>query len=272
MAKAQKNWSGERLETFIENRDTIDHLHRYAVAADYAAGKTVLDIASGEGYGSHLMANVAAKVFGVDIDAETVARAKSKYKKPNLEYRQGSADAIPLADASVDVVVSFETIEHHDRHDEMMAEIKRVLKPGGLTIISTPDKLYYTDKRNFANKFHVKELYKEEFAALIGRYFGNLQLLNQTYVNGNSILRREESAEKMNLYTGDYSGIRASEADPLYLVAIASDFDFQRQDMSIFDGAAIVAAEARNLYTQSHSYRLGQFLLSPVRWAKRLLK
>jgi ubiquinone/menaquinone biosynthesis C-methylase UbiE len=272
MATTQKNWSGERLETFIENRDTIDHLHRYAVAADYIAGKIVLDIASGEGYGSNLMSNVAAKVYGVDIDAEVVANAKAKYKKSNLEYNQGSADAIPLPDASIDVVVSFETIEHHDRHDEMMAEIKRVLKPGGLTIISTPDKLYYTDKRNFSNKFHVKELYKEEFHTLISRYFKNVQLLNQTYVNGNSILRRDESAEKMRLYRGDYSGITPYEADPLYLIAIASDNDFARQKMSVFDGAAIVASEARNLYTQSHSYKIGQFILSPLRWAKRILK
>ena len=272
MAKAQKNWSGERLETFIENRDTIDHLHRYAVAADYAAGKVVLDIASGEGYGSHLMSNVAAKVIGVDIDPGAVEKASRKYKKPNLEYRQGSADAIPLQDASVDLVVSFETIEHHDRHDEMMAEIKRVLKPGGLTIISTPDKLYYTDKRNFSNKFHVKELYKDEFQGLVSKYFSNIQLLNQTYVNGNSILRRDDSQEKMALYKGDYSGIGPYDADPLYLIAIASDAEFTPQTLSVFDGASIVTAEARAHYTQSNSYRLGHLLLSPVRWAKRILE
>jgi len=62
-----------------------------------------------------------------------------------------------------DLVVSFETIEHHDEHEQMLAEVKRVLKPDGMAIISSPDKAIYTDKPEYHNSFHVKELYREEF-------------------------------------------------------------------------------------------------------------
>jgi 2-polyprenyl-3-methyl-5-hydroxy-6-metoxy-1,4-benzoquinol methylase len=63
-------------------------------------------------------------------------------------------------------VVSFETLEHHDKHDEMFLEIKRILRPGGLLLMSTPEKLFYTDLPNVQNEFHVKELYLEEFRDL----------------------------------------------------------------------------------------------------------
>lgn len=89
--------------------------------------------------------------------------AKEKYKAHNLEYKVGQADKIPYKSNFFDVVVSFETLEHHDKHIEMMEEIKIVLKQGGICIISTPDKLVYSDKKNYQNPFHVKELYKEDF-------------------------------------------------------------------------------------------------------------
>lgn len=176
----KNTWTGERLETFIKSRDAIEHLHRYSLALEYIKGKVVVDIASGEGYGSNLMSKVANHVYGVDIDNAAIENAKNKYIKNNLEFLNGSADNIPIASNSVDVVVSFETIEHHDKHDEMMLEIKRILKEDGLLIMSSPDKKFYSDTRNYKNEFHVKELYKDEFNNLIAKYFNNHQLLNQT--------------------------------------------------------------------------------------------
>jgi ubiquinone/menaquinone biosynthesis C-methylase UbiE len=145
--KDTRKWSGERLETFIHNENAIEHLHRYALASTYVKDKIVLDIASGEGYGSNLLSVHAAKVTGVDIDAASVKRAMDVYKKNNLQFKEGSADAIPLADSSVDVIVSFETLEHHDKHEEMFSEIRRVLKQDGLLIMSTPEKRFYNDEK-----------------------------------------------------------------------------------------------------------------------------
>lgn len=261
-----KNWTGERLETFIQNRDTIDHLHRYAIATHYTKGKTVLDIASGEGYGTNLLAGNAAFAYGVDIDPRTIANAVRKYQKDNLKFSVGSADRMPLEDRSVDVIVSFETLEHHDKHEEMMREIKRVLKPGGLMLLSTPNKLYYSDKRNFDNKFHVKELYKQEFIDLVSAHFKMMQLLDQTYINGISLIKETEA---VTVYSGNFSKVTYPEIDPLYLVALASDANFERQRQSIFDGSAIMEEATMKKYTQSHSYRIGRFILSPLRLFKK---
>src|SRR5258706_15489259 len=114
----RKKYTGERLETHEQGEGMIEHLHRYAIAMEKCRGKSVLDIASGEGYGSSLLATTALKVTGVDIDAETVRAANEKYtiKNNKLEFLQGSADHIPFATGIFDIVVSFETIEHHDKH------------------------------------------------------------------------------------------------------------------------------------------------------------
>ena len=113
--------TGERLVTSEYGVNMMEHLHRYAIALDLCDDKVVLDIASGEGYGSLILAGRARKVYGVDISNEAVEHASKKYQKPNLKFLQGRADAIPLADNQIELAVSFETIEHHDLHDEMMS-------------------------------------------------------------------------------------------------------------------------------------------------------
>lgn len=217
------NWTGERLQTFIYNRDAIEHLHRYAITTPYIVTKNVLDVACGEGYGSNLISKYANQVYGVDIDSTTIDLAKKKYKKDNLSFKSGSTDAIPLGDNSIDVVISFETIEHHNKHEKMFDEIKRVLKKDGILIISTPDKKFYSDVRNFTNKFHIKELYKSEFLNLISKNFSQYLLLNQEYIGSTSVINLNE---KSMIYGGNYNNIDILKVDPLYLVAICSDYKF----------------------------------------------
>ncbi|HKM55661.1 MAG TPA: class I SAM-dependent methyltransferase, partial [Isosphaeraceae bacterium] len=135
---AEMPFTGERLVTAINGDIMMEHLHRYGLAVDLCDGKVVLDIASGEGYGSALLAGRALRVYGVDISSEAIEHASKKYQAPNLKFLQGRADAIPLADSQVELAVSFETLEHHDLHDEMMRELRRVLQADGLLIISTP--------------------------------------------------------------------------------------------------------------------------------------
>jgi ubiquinone/menaquinone biosynthesis C-methylase UbiE len=271
-----KKYTGERLETYIYSKSTIDHLHRYAIASKFIKDKIVLDIASGEGYGSNLMSKDAAFVYGVDIDKTTVENAKLKYKKENLQFLVGNTSAIPLENNSVDIVISFETVEHHNEHDEMMLEIKRVLKPSGMLIISTPDKLTYSDKRNYKNEFHVKELYKQEFKNLIANYFENYQLLNQSYINGNSLVLDEKNESEAVIFTGEYSLLKEINVDSLYLVIIASDVIFNRINMSIFDGGQVlnlyvVNTMTKNIY-DSNSYRVGHFILLPFKILKRFIR
>jgi ubiquinone/menaquinone biosynthesis C-methylase UbiE len=271
-----KKYTGERLETYIYSKSAIDHLHRYAIASKFVKDKIVLDIASGEGYGSNLISKDAAFVYGVDIDKTTVANAQLKYKKENLKFLVGNTSSISLENNSVDIVISFETIEHHNEHDEMMFEIKRVLKPSGMLIISTPDKLTYSDKRNYNNEFHVKELYKQEFKNLIASHFENYQLLNQSYINGNSLVLDEINEREAVFFTGNYSLLKEINVDSLYLIILASDALFDKQNMSVFDGAQILKLNnvdmiSKKIYN-SNSYKTGHFILLPFKILKKFYK
>src|SRR6266550_4644575 len=160
-------FTGERFTP--ESRGTIwyEHWHRYCAAAGLTNGRRVLDAACGEGYGSALLARHAAAVIGVDIGADAVAHAKSRYRQPNLTYIQASVTALPLAPASVDLIVSFETIEHLAEQREMLAEFRRVLAPSGILVISSPNRPVYNEAAAVANEFHVHELDRAELKALL---------------------------------------------------------------------------------------------------------
>ena len=180
-------WTGERYIPEIKGDIALEHLHRYAMACQFAKGKNVLDIASGEGYGSAMLAKVANHVIGVDISEEAISFATGKYSSDNLEFKIGSCAEIPLMDGSLDLIVSFETIEHHDQHEVMFKEFKRVLHPDGMLIISSPDKYTYSEMPDHSNPFHVKELYRNEFESLVSKYFENTQIYGQRVRYGSGI-------------------------------------------------------------------------------------
>lgn len=147
-----------------------EHVHRYAFARGFAAGRSVLDVACGAGYGSAMLAESAKTVLGVDIDAEAVAHARERYgAKPNLSFLTGSASALPLAAGGVDMVVSFETLEHLPRAEQprMLAEFARVLTPHGLLVLSVPNPREYSDARGYRNPFHLHEPDRTEMERLL---------------------------------------------------------------------------------------------------------
>src|SRR5260221_243529 len=159
-------FTGERFTDGHDIETEIEHYHRYFFARSYCRGKDVLDIASGEGYGSAILAQVASSVIGVDICGEAVSHAQTNHSYTNLGYLTGDVRNIPLGENSVDVVVSFETLEHFYEHDLFMQEVKRVLRPGGYLIISTPNSDIYSGIGVPANPYHVNELTKTEFTFL----------------------------------------------------------------------------------------------------------
>lgn len=229
--------TGERFLPEMQGTIALEHLHRYAMAKDFAAGKVVLDIACGEGYGSAVLAGAAACVYGVDISPDAIAHAKAKYQRPNVEFLTGRCADIPLADGAVDLVVSFETIEHHTEHKEMFAEIKRVLRPGGLMIMSSPDKLEYTERANHANAYHVKELYAEEFQQLVERYFTHVAILGQRVLYASAILPSGRPGESIHYHREPGAGIQSAHGlvRPCYQVAVASDAAMPSLAGSLFE-------------------------------------
>ncbi len=218
-------FTGERYIPGLRGIIELEHLHRYLQAQEIAIHKIVLDIACGEGYGSAMLANKAEKVIGIDISLEAVQHARRKYLKENLEFMVGSCSEIPLPDSSVDLVVSFETIEHHSQHDEMMLEIKRVLRPEGVIIISSPDKYNYSIEPRFKNDYHEKELYQHEFISLIDKYFTNSCYYGQRIVYGSGITSYSSLINPFYNYWREGSIFKNTKgiSKPIYWIAIASD-------------------------------------------------
>jgi SAM-dependent methyltransferase len=167
-------FTGERFVPGAAGEIWYEHWHRYLFAAPLCAGRDVLDIACGEGYGSALLARSAARVTGADIAADAIAHARARYaSQTNLEFREADCAALPFADASFDVVVSFETIEHIAAQEAFLDEVRRVLRNDGLFVLSSPNKVEYADKRGVVNAFHVRELYRDELSTLLAPRFAH---------------------------------------------------------------------------------------------------
>lgn len=169
---AELVFTGERFLPERPGEIWLEHWHRYHFAAGPARGRRVLDIASGEGYGSALLARTAQEVVGVDVAVEAIAHARVVYReRANLRFVSGDCASLPFADAMFDMIVSFETIEHITAQREFLSEVRRVLAPGGLFLLSSPNKAEYSDRRGYTNPFHVAELYRNELRALLAEFF-----------------------------------------------------------------------------------------------------
>ena len=218
-------FTGERFIPGAQGPIWIEHWHRYHFAAPLAQGKRVLDIACGEGYGTALLARSAAHVTGVDVAAAAVRHAQRTYADiANARFVEGACTAIPLADASIDLAVSFETIEHITGQQGFIDELARVLAPGGVLLLSSPDKAEYSDKRGYANEFHVRELYRDELAVLLQSRFPHLAWFGQrpTFY---SVIAPEAPAERGVLVeVGEEDPSRGGHAlpAPLYHLVAAS--------------------------------------------------
>ncbi len=277
------NNTGERQHSETIDRYAIEHLHRYAFAMQYIQGKDIIDIASGEGYGANLMCSVAKSVIGVDISEEAVRFANTKYKTPNVSYKQGSATQIPLPDSSIDVVVSFETIEHHDQHDEMMQEIKRILKPDGFLIMSTPQK---AEDGIIRHPYHVKELYFEEFKELVNKYFSQTHFVFQKS-NFISIISTNQNSNFLE-YSGNFTTIsqQSTIAKPMYNIVIAGNGAIPFPTNSCFNGAEVWKQMENDYWTVIHennrllkslneiqhslSFKIGRVVLFPLSILKKI--
>lgn len=150
------------------------HLNRYSVAKSFCPGAVVLDAACGEGYGSYLMKMWGAKsVEGVDVDEKTIELASSLFKDDDLHYSKQNVQDLPYADNTFDLIVSLETIEHVDDASKFLKEIKRVLKPSGVVILSCPNDKYYYEKDNIVNPFHKKQYTFFDFKELAEKNLGS---------------------------------------------------------------------------------------------------
>lgn len=219
-------FTGERFTPECEREIWYEHWHRYVFARPFAQDKRVLDVACGEGYGSALLAEVAAEVVGVDIDEAALQHARTRYGKfANLHLQCGNAESLQFEPGRFDLVVSFETLEHVEAQQALIEGLSRVLSDDGLLIVSSPDKHAYTDVRGFRNEFHVRELYRDELLTLLKREFPHVRLLGQKLLFQSAIWALDGGLEPVCASTQSHANGTLKNGlayEPLYFVALCS--------------------------------------------------
>ncbi len=219
-------FTGERFTPECVREIWYEHWHRYAFARTFARGKRVLDAACGEGYGSALLAQEASSVLGIDIAEKTIAHAHARYaRQTNLCFEHGDCTALNLPDASVDLVVSFETLEHVVAQEALIAGFARVLGADGMLIVSSPDKRTYSDLAGFRNEFHVRELYRDELLKLLGAHFPHVHLYGQKLLFQSAIWSVDGASNGLSAATAAEAGARVAYGlhyEPLNLISICT--------------------------------------------------
>jgi 2-polyprenyl-3-methyl-5-hydroxy-6-metoxy-1,4-benzoquinol methylase len=173
-------------ERFIPGADSglmeAEHVQRYVFAGGYVKGMSVLDIACGAGYGSSLLFEAgAADVTGVDISEEAIQFALSHYGKDRIKFIARNAEK--FKNGMYDVIVSFETLEHLEKRQQFLENLRSMMKAQGVLIISTPNKTITSPMKNpseIRNVYHKYEYLEKDFvAALQNAGFKTIQKFGQ---------------------------------------------------------------------------------------------
>jgi SAM-dependent methyltransferase len=201
-------FTGERVIPGEVDVDLLnEHMARYTFAARLARGKRVLDAGCGAGYGSADLARAAERVVGVDRAPEAIEFARAHYAAAHLSFEEASCEALPHADGSFELVVAFEVIEHLEDWRGFLREARRVLVGNGQLVVSTPNKLYYTESRGAdgANPFHVHEFDFDEFRAELKAFFPHVSLFLENHIEGFTFQPNE---------AGSTAEVRVDAGDP----------------------------------------------------------
>jgi 2-polyprenyl-3-methyl-5-hydroxy-6-metoxy-1,4-benzoquinol methylase len=242
--------TGERLIPDLQRDELIyaEHLARYRLAAQLVSGRRVLDAGCGEGYGTRLLvAGGATSVVGVDIDEQTVAHARERY---GLDFRVSDVAELPFEDASFDVIVCFETIEHVADAARVLAELRRVLANEGLLVVSTPNALEYMVE----NEFHAREYSPAEFDRLLASHFSERRWLYQQNWLLSAILdERQLRADEAGAPI-DVELVKVARAEPgreLYSIVICGPLERTPAQVGVASGIY----EANQLWTEREAWQ-----------------
>jgi SAM-dependent methyltransferase len=186
------DFTGERLVPTASGHDDLflEHITRYLFASSLVENKTVLDAGCGCGYGSYHLARAgAASVLGIDVSEEAIEYSKEHYRHDGLSYEKRDVLNTGLVPASFDVVVSFEVFEHVADPEAFLDEMRRLLKPDGVLLLSTPNAATYSaGGEDGSNPFHVREYMPQEFREVLDRRFPTTYYYVQNPWMGLSVL------------------------------------------------------------------------------------
>jgi SAM-dependent methyltransferase len=184
--------------------DEARHLTAYIYAAELAAGKSVLDAGSGEGFGTQTLCARAEKVTGVDYNEQAVAFSRSKWTHPNLEFKHVDLTAPGSFDSVFDVVLNFQVVEHIEDPLPFLKGLAARVAPGGQLMLTTPNRLMSFSE----NPYHVREYTGAELTELLKPLFSSVEMLG---VHGNDKVKafdRGREAAVKRILRLDPFGIR----------------------------------------------------------------
>ena len=222
--------TGERCCPEFPNANFLNHLKVYVFARQFCAGKRVLDVGCGTGYGSSHLAEVAESVVGGDISRAAIRYAKRRYVAQNIEFLRLNAETLDLPDKSFDFVISTENFEHLRNQRANIAEMARVLRDDGMLLLATPNHEMFLAVNN---RFHTHEVEYEELCSLVGDYFDDFivteNLLDPLTEEGQrrKHSRKIRNAVGQNLKTNPF--LWGHEVDVTHLSNTHSFFCFARR-------------------------------------------
>jgi ubiquinone/menaquinone biosynthesis C-methylase UbiE len=183
----------ERMDVRENSLYYREHLARYDLARKYVSPGPILDIASGTGYGCDLLQPIyQALVVGIDIDFPALSAARRAYANRQITFLSASGTQIPFRTETFNTITSMETLEHIQDDQGFLAELSRVVRPDGVCILSTPNRMYSL-KHGITNPYHMREYSETELVDLVSRFFSSVQIFYQGFDNDYHTTVREYS-------------------------------------------------------------------------------
>jgi ubiquinone/menaquinone biosynthesis C-methylase UbiE len=254
-----------------------EHLARYRWASQFAAGRRVLDAGCGWAYGTAMLAQAGAtSAAGVDL-APTVIEVAQAELGTAVQLKVGDVRELPYPDAAFDLVVCFEVIEHVEDYSRVLDELKRVLVPGGLLIVSSPN-IFRSPE---GNPYHVHEFEPDEFAGVLSGRFSNVEIFRQHAWVVSAVVAPETSrVGGLDAIDGLAlgKGVVHADGDEDYMVALASDGKLPTQSVPHAVATADVElrrwlglfADQDNVLKRQHDYINGLDLPRVTEMAQEL--
>ncbi len=184
-SRTQDELTAERFVPDAQRGEVIEaeHLARYLWASQLAPGRSVLDAGCGLGYGTAILGRAGAlTAHGVDIDPAALLRSQELFGE-HAKFGGGDLMNLPTPRDAFDLVVCFEALEHVPDPERALDELQRVVRDGGVVLVSSPNRGVYPA----GNPFHLREYTSAELEEELGKRFTNVRLMRQNVFLGSVI-------------------------------------------------------------------------------------
>lgn len=191
------SFTGERVVPDEPGWEWCYQAHRFGyedLAKRVPPRARLLDIGSGEGYGTSLLSRVAGFTVGCDYSAEAVTHAKKRYGNSSTVFLVCDAQNLPFRSGAFDVVSSLQVIEHFKDTGAHLADVARVLTDEGFHFCATPN-IALASPEEAANEWHLRDFSAPELADAMSQAFNHVELLGQHYVEDSARVKAMRAAD-----------------------------------------------------------------------------